>query len=122
MFCGTGCQHRNRVEFHGIPVWQRWYPTSGIPDLIPGLPDCGRKVLDHDFPIAELGKVAPYGIYTVNDNTGYVNIGTSHDTAKFAVQSIRNWWYSIGRHTFPNARKLYITADGGESNGSRNRL
>lgn len=81
-----------------------------------------RKVPDHDFPIAELGKVAPYGIYTVNDNTGYVNLGTSHDTAEFAVQSIRSWWYSIGKHTFPNARKLYITADGGGSNGSRNRL
>ncbi len=81
-----------------------------------------RKVLDHDFPIAELGKVAPYGIYTVNDNTGYVNLGTSHDTAEFAVQSIRSWWYSIGRHTFPNAEKLYVTADGGGSNGSRNRL
>ena len=81
-----------------------------------------RKVLDHDFPIAELGKVAPYGVYTVNDNTGYVNLGTSHDTAEFAVQSIRSWWYSIGQHTFPNAKKLYITADGGGSNGSRNRL
>ena len=81
-----------------------------------------RRVLDHDFPIKELGKIAPYGIYTVNDNTGFVNLGTSHDTAEFAVQSIRSWWYDIGQHTFPNARKLYITADGGGSNGSRNRL
>ncbi len=79
-------------------------------------------MLDHDLSIAELGRVTPYGIYTVNDNTGYVNLGSSHDTAEFAVQSIRNWWYIIGRHTFPNARELYITADGGGSNGGRNRL
>ena len=81
-----------------------------------------RRVLDHDFPIAELGKVAPYGIYSINDNTGFINLGTSHDTAEFAVQSVRSWWYSIGKHTFPDATKLYISADGGGSNGSRNRL
>lgn len=81
-----------------------------------------RHVLDHDFPIAELGKVAPYGIYSINDNTGFINLGTSHDTAEFAVQSVRSWWYSIGKHNFPNATKLYISADGGGSNGSRNRL
>lgn len=81
-----------------------------------------RRVLDHDFPIAELGKVAPYGIYTLNNNTGFVNLGISHDTAEFAVESVRAWWYYIGRHTFPEARKIYITADGGGSNGSRNRL
>lgn len=81
-----------------------------------------RMVLDHDFPIAELGKVAPYGIYTLNNNTGFVNLGTSQDTAEFAVESVRAWWYCIGRHTFPDASKIYITADGGGSNGSRNRL
>lgn len=81
-----------------------------------------RHVLDHDFPLKELGKVAPYGIYTVNNNTGFVNLGTSHDTAEFAVQSIRSWWYDVGHQTFPDAKKLYITADGGGSNGSRNRL
>ena len=81
-----------------------------------------RKVLDHDFPIAELGKVAPYGVYTVNDNMGFINLGQSHDTAEFAVQSVRTWWYTIGKATFPNATKIYITADGGGSNGSRNRL
>lgn len=81
-----------------------------------------RRVLDHDFPIKELGKVAPYGIYTVNNNTGFVNLGTSHDTAEFAVQSIRSWWYDVGQHTFPDAKRLFITADGGGSNGSRNRL
>lgn len=81
-----------------------------------------RKVLDHDFPLPELGKVAPYGVYVLNDNTGFVNLGKSHDTAEFAVQSIRSWWYDIGQHTFPDAKKIYITADGGGSNGSRNRL
>lgn len=81
-----------------------------------------RKVLDHDFPIAELGKVAPYGVYTINDNTGFINLGQSHDTAEFAVQSVRNWWYTIGKSTFPNATKIYITADCGGSNGSRNKL
>ncbi len=81
-----------------------------------------RKVLDHDFPISELGKVAPYGIYTVNDNTGFVNLGTGKDTPEFAVQSVRAWWYDVGQWTFPKARKLYITADGGGSNSSRSRL
>lgn len=81
-----------------------------------------REVLDHDFPIAELGKVAPYGVYNINDNTGFINLGTSHDTAEFAVQSVRSWWYDIGQYSFPDAKSLYITADGGGSNGSRNRL
>lgn len=81
-----------------------------------------RRVLDHDFPLPELGKAAPYGVYVLNSNTGFVNPGTSHDTAEFAVQSIRSWWYDIGQHTFPDAKKIYITADGGGSNGSRNRL
>ena len=81
-----------------------------------------RKVLDHDFPIPGLGKVAPYGVYSVNDNTGFINLGTSHDTAAFAVESIRAWWLRIGKATFPNATKLYVTADGGGSNGSRSRL
>lgn len=81
-----------------------------------------RQVLDHDFPLRELGKVAPYGIYTVNDNTGYVNLGTSRDTAEFATQSIRCWWYDVGQYTFPEAKRIYITADGGGSNGRRNRL
>ncbi len=81
-----------------------------------------RRVLDHDFPIRELGKVAPYGIYTVNDNTGFVNLGTNKDTPEFAVQSVRAWWYDIGQWTFPEAKKLYITADGGGSNSSRSRL
>ena len=78
-----------------------------------------RKVLDHDFPIAELGKVSPYGIYVINSNTGFVNLGTSHDTAEFAVESISRWWETIGKNTFPKAKRLMITCDCGGSNGYR---
>lgn len=78
-----------------------------------------RKVLDHDFPIPELGKVAPYGVYVLNDNTGFVNLGTDHDTAEFAVESIFRWWTTIGKNTFPHADKIYINCDNGGSNGSR---
>ena len=80
-----------------------------------------RKVLDHDFPIPELGKVAPYGVYVLNNNTGFVNLGTSHDTSEFAVTSISCWWNAIGKNTFPDAKRIYITCDGGGSNGSRSR-
>ena len=80
-----------------------------------------RRVLDHDFPIPELGKVAPYGVYVLNNNTGFVNLGTSHDTSEFAVTSISCWWNAIGKNTFPGARRIYITCDGGGSNGSRSR-
>lgn len=78
-----------------------------------------RKVLDHDFPIPELGKVSPYGIYVINSNTGFVNLGTSHDTAEFAVESISRWWETIGKNTFPNSKRLMITCDCGGSNGCR---
>ena len=78
-----------------------------------------RKVLDHDFPIAELGKVSPYGIYVINSNTGFVNLGTSHDTAEFAVESISRWWETIGKNTFPKSKRLMITCDCGGSNGYR---
>lgn len=78
-----------------------------------------RKVLDHDFLDAELGKVAPYGIYDIDKNIGFVNLGTSHDTAEFAVNSILQWWLHIGKETYPNATKIYINCDGGGSNGAR---
>jgi len=81
-----------------------------------------REVLDHDFPLKELGKIAPYGIYTVNNNVGFVNVGTSHDTSEFAVESISRWWEAVGKHTFPTAKKLYITCDCGGSNGNRVRM
>jgi len=80
------------------------------------------KVLDHDFPIKELGKVAPYGIYDISRNEGFVNLGVSHDTAEFAVESILRWWQTLGRNTYPDASKLYINSDNGGSNGSRVKL
>ena len=78
--------------------------------------------LDHDFPIAGSGKACPYGIYDVGENEGYVNVGISSDTAMFAARSIRTWWDEMGCLKYPGATKLYITADGGVSNGSRNKL
>lgn len=81
-----------------------------------------RKVLDHDFPIEELGKISPYGVYNLNSNTGFVNVGTSHDTSEFAVESISRWWETVGKYTFPKSRKIYITCDCGGSNGNRRRM
>ena len=78
-----------------------------------------RKVLDHDFPFPELGKVSPYGVYVLNDNTGFVNLGLSHDTPEFAGESVAQWWRCVGKNTFPNAKRLYITCDSGGSNGCR---
>ena len=81
-----------------------------------------RKVLDHDFPLEELGKISPYGVYNLNNNTGFVNVGTSHDTSEFAVESISRWWETVGKHTFPNSKKIYINCDSGGSNGVRRRM
>ena len=81
-----------------------------------------RKVFDHDFPIEELGKISPYGVYNINNNIGFVNVGTSHDTSEFAVESISRWWETVGKHTFPDNRKLYINCDCGGSNGYRRRM
>jgi len=81
-----------------------------------------RLVLDHDFPEKNLLKVAPYGVYVLNNNTAFVNLGKSHDTSEFAVESIYRWWVAIGTHSFPDATKLMITCDCGGSNGYRTRL
>lgn len=81
-----------------------------------------RKVLDHDFPIEELGKIAPYGVYNVNNNVGFVNVGVSHDTSEFAVESISRWWEVVGKHTFLGVKCLYITADCGGSNSYRAKM
>jgi transposase len=75
-----------------------------------------------DFIIPELGRDTPYGISDMARNSGWVNVGTDHDTAAFAVASIRHWWYSMGKANYPRAERLLITADGGGSNGSRVRL
>jgi transposase len=76
----------------------------------------------YDFIIPGLGRDTPYGIYDMARNSGWVNVGTDHDTAAFAVASIRRWWDSMGRASYPRAKRLLITADGGGSNGSRVRL
>jgi hypothetical protein len=76
----------------------------------------------HDFVDRELGKAIPYGVYDVAANQGWVSVGIDHDTAAFAVASIRQWWEQMGQSTYPLATELLITADGGGSNGSRTRL
>jgi hypothetical protein len=80
------------------------------------------NVFDHDFPSKELGKATQYGIYDIFKNQGFVNVGISKDTAVFAVESIRRWWYAEGEAAYPNASEIVITADCGGSNGNRNRL
>jgi RNA-directed DNA polymerase len=79
------------------------------------------KVNVHDFLDPELGKAIPYGVYDLGANTGWVNVGCDHDTAAFAVESIRRWWYDQGATTYPDATRLMITADAGGSNGYRTR-
>ena len=81
-----------------------------------------EKVKVHDFLDKELGRATPYGIYDIGSNTGWVNVGIDHDTAEFAVESIRRWWRAMGSQTYPKAKRLLVTADSGGSNGSRLRL
>jgi len=90
---------------------QEWHP-QGQPQTV--------KV--HDFPDKKLGKAIPYGVYDLASNEGWVSVGIDHDTAQFAAASIRRWWEEMGCRRFPRASKLMITADGGGSNSSRNRL
>jgi hypothetical protein len=76
----------------------------------------------HDFELPELGKVAPYGVYDLAANAGWVSVGVDADTAAFAVESIRRWWHRLGEARYPEAKRLVITADCGGSNGARVRL
>ena len=78
-----------------------------------------HRVQVHDFPSPTVPRAFPYGIYDLARNTGFVNVGTDHDTGAFAVASIRGWWRAEGRRLYPGARTLLITADGGGSNGYR---
>src|SRR5664280_1539858 len=80
-----------------------------------------ERVKVHDFIDRELGKAKPYGVYDVSAATGWVSVGTDHDTSAFAVNTIRSWWTSTGQAGYPNASRLLITADGGGSNGYRTR-
>ena len=81
-----------------------------------------EEVRVHDFKIPELGRVTPYGVYDLAANAGWVSVGIDHDTAAFAVATIRRWWAQSGRTRYPTATRLLISADGGGSNGSRTRL
>lgn len=95
------------------------FKNSGREWHLKGHPESVRV---HDFLIPELGRANPYGIYDLERNQGWVGVGTDHDTAAFAVSTIRNWWKTMGAPLYPQAKRLHITADGGGSNGSRNRL
>ncbi len=90
---------------------QEWQP-KGEPE----------KVNVHDFPDKKLGKAIPYGVYDLASNEGWVSVGIDHDTAQFATASILRWWREMGFERYPHATQLMITADGGGSNSSRNRL
>jgi len=90
---------------------QEWQP-AGSPE----------RVRVHDFKDKELGKAIPYGVYDVTQNNGWVSVGITHDTASFAIATIRRWWIRMGIKTYPKAKELLITSDSGGSNSSRNRL
>jgi transposase len=81
-----------------------------------------ERVLMHDFVIEDLGRASPYGVYDVGQNEAWVSVGTDHDTAAFAVESIRRWWTTMGASLYPDATRLLVTADAGGSNGYRLRL
>ena len=81
-----------------------------------------EKVDTHDFPDPKLGKAIPYGVYDIGLNEAGVSIGITHDTAEFAVAAIARWWQKLGRKRYPQATRLYVTADAGGSNAARNRL
>jgi hypothetical protein len=76
----------------------------------------------YDFVDPKNGKVTPYGIYDIDKNQGWINVGTDHDTSAFAVESIRRWWFTVGINSYPEAKNLFITSDGGGSNRYRTRL
>ncbi len=95
------------------------YKTGGKEWRPQGQPE---DVKVHDFVDKELGRANPYGVYDLGNNSAWVSVGTDHDTASFAVATIRSWWLAMGKALYPGAKELLITADGGGSNGSRVRL
>jgi len=117
-----------RALTHGIPVVS---VDTKKKELIGNYVNGGKQwtpsknpieVNGHDFPSPDIPRAYPYGIYDLARNSGFVNVGTDHDTGAFAVASIRGWWRNEGRELYPTAKSLLITADGGGSNGSRLRL
>ena len=136
-----GGQHEDRdAQFHYIAAMVTKFQRQRQPvisvdtkkkELIGDFKNAGREwqpkaqpeqVRVHDFIDDALGKVAPYGVYDVTANVGWVSVGIDHDTAEFAVQSIRHWWFEMGRPMYTRAKRLLITADCGGSNGYRVRL
>ncbi len=136
-----GANHPDRnAQFEHINAEVKAFQASGEPvisvdtkkkELVGDFKNGGRElrpkgqpepVRVHDFAIPELGKVAPYGVYDVAANDGWINLGISHDTAAFAVESIRRWWHALGAARYPTATRLLINADCGGSNGNRVRL
>jgi hypothetical protein len=138
-----GTQHADRNEqFEFINRKAQRYLKQGEPvisvdtkkkELVGDFKNAGQEwqikgeptaVRVHDFEIRQpdKGKVAPYGVYDLARNEGWVNVGVDHDTAAFAVESIRRWWRLMGEPSYPRAKRLLITADAGGSNGSRVRL
>src|SRR5665811_2260666 len=135
-----GKQHPDRnAQFHYLNEQARDHRDAGDPvisvdtkkkELVGPFKNGGREwrpkgepvqVDSHDFGDKELGKAVPYGIYDITANTGWVNVGTDHDTAAFAVESIRRWWNGVGHASYPGVERLLITADAGGSNGYRTR-
>jgi len=133
-----GAQHPDRdAQFRYINARVKAFLRDGEPvlsvdtkkkELIGAFRNAGRTwrpqghpvpVLTHDFPNLGLGKAVPYGTYDVGQDRAVVNVGVSHDTGQFAVESIRRWWQLLGRRTYPRLRRLLISADAGGSNGSR---
>jgi transposase len=136
-----GTQHPDRdAQFEYLNRLTRRYLRNGWPvisvdtkkkELVGRYQQAGRewqpegrpeKVLVHDFRNAEVSKAIPYGIYDVGQDLGWVNVGIDHDTAAFAVESIRRWWRSMGAPLYPSTDRLLICADAGGSNGPRLRL
>jgi transposase len=136
-----GASHPDRnAQFEYINICVRRFFKRGQPaisvdtkrkELVGDFKNGGREwrpqgepenVRVHDFLDKTLGKAIPYGVYDMLNNQGWVSVGIDHDTAQFAVGSIRRWWTEMGQERFPAARELLITADGGGSNGHRSRL
>ena len=135
-----GARHPDRdAQFRYISGQARAYQDAGDPvisvdtkkkELVGEFANGGKEyqpagrpvpVRSHDFIDKDLGKVIPYGVYDVAANAGWVNVGTDHDTAAFAVESVRRWWTAMGQAAYPAARRLLVTADAGGSNGYRTR-
>jgi hypothetical protein len=133
-----GKDHPDRdAQFRHINAAVKKHLTQGLPvisvdtkkkELVGNYHNAGRqwlpakqpkKVQGHDFPTPDVPRAYPYGIYDVGRNSGFVNVGTDHDTGAFAVASIRGWWRHEGRRLYPQAARILITADGGGSNGWR---